>query len=544
MTATPSPVDDAERFGRYVILRPIRKGGMAQLALAFDTVESVPVVLKRLPPNSAARREQFLDEIALSQSIASHPNLVPTLNSGQIDGRDFLAVEWIDGPDLERLLEVAVGGKLDLPIPVAVASSIAIQVLRGLAHLHASGCIHRDVGAPNIMVGYDGIPRLIDYGIAKFEGKKHRTVVGDIVGTQGFIAPELDGHESATERSDLYGVGASLWFLLTGLRFYDRGVDNNGKDLLALQLKERGRDNVPAGLLTFLWRSLHRTPSVRYESADEAAQALQQSCPPASQAIVADFVGHLFAGEKQLSAEHVAEWRRKYVPKRVQPTAVIQRVDPSAADRDAKRSKLLFAVGCIAAVSIIASAATLVSRHHRKPAETVAQQPLASPLVPTALPSRAAELAAPEPPAVTSTAPPSVTVKMERPASPAPLSAATIRKRMAEARDLAGMGRTNVAREIYAALEQDTQARPQALVGLAKLAYGDGDYAGAVRLATTAAKAGAGPDALMVRASAYLARREADRAEADFERVLALQPRNADAAEGRKMAARLKGTTP
>jgi hypothetical protein len=124
------------------------------------------------------------------------------------------------------------------------------------------------------------------------------------------------------------------------------------------------------------------------------------------------------------------------------------------------------------------------------------------------------------------------------------LSGAAIRKRLTEAKDLAGRGRTQLARELYVKLEQDPSARPQALVGLAKLAYGDGDYARAVRLATSAARASAGPDALMVRGAAYLARRESDKAAADFDRVLALQPKNVDAAEGRKTAAQLKRNSP
>jgi tetratricopeptide (TPR) repeat protein len=130
------------------------------------------------------------------------------------------------------------------------------------------------------------------------------------------------------------------------------------------------------------------------------------------------------------------------------------------------------------------------------------------------------------------------------PAAPAGLSAGAIRKRLAEARDLAGVGRSKIAREIYAELEKDPRARPQALLGLARLAQSEGDYAAAIRLSTDAAKAGVGAEALMVRGGAYLARHEPDRAKADFDRVLKLQPKNLDAAEGLKAAAQLKRDTP
>lgn len=571
MSVAPSShADELERFGRYVVIRPIPKGGMAQLAQAFDTVAAVPVVLKRLPPKSEARRDRFLDEIKLSRSIAPHPNLVRTLDAGEIDGREFLAIEWIDGPDLERLLEVAVGGKLDLPVPVPVAASIIWQALRGLGHLHASGCIHRDVSAANIMVGYDGVARLIDYGIAKFEGKRHRTALGDgPVGTHGFTAPEQEEKNAATERSDIYSVGASLWFLLTGLRFYDHGVDNNGKEVLGLQLKERGRADVPPSLLTFLWRCLHRSPSVRYESADEAARAIEQSCPELAQpAQIAEFVGMLFAGEKKLAAERLSEWKRKYGPSSSAPatpaqtTAVMRRVEEvqpkkepapdgrstMVIDWNAPRSQTTILVWCLLAALAVAGALVVViklaaKRHATQTTPIASTPPPSAPMVVPPPPSPPAVVTAPAPvePAPVE---PSVSPTPATPAAPGGLSAGAIRKRLAEARDLAGVGRSKIAREIYAELEQDPRARPQALLGLARLAQNEGDYAAAIRLSTDAAKAGAGPEALMVRGGAYLARHEPDRAKADFDRVLKLQPKNLDAAEGLKAAAQLKRDTP
>ena len=228
VVVSTTPHEDEERVGRYVVLRPIRKGGMGSLSLAFDTAAGEPVLLKRLFPNSTAElRERFLDEIKLTTAL-SHPNLVRARDSGQIDGRDFLVCDWIAGPDLERLLEVA--GRYEIPIPPAVASGIVVQVLQGLGHMHEANCIHRDVSPANIMIGYDGVAHLIDYGITKFEGKRSKTLVGAVPGTQGFIAPELEAGKPASVKSDLYGVAASLWFALTGLKFLDHGVDNEGKN--------------------------------------------------------------------------------------------------------------------------------------------------------------------------------------------------------------------------------------------------------------------------------------------------------------------------
>lgn len=569
MSAEPSRTDDAERFERFVILSPIRKGGMALLAQAFDTVAGVPVVLKRLPPNSEARRDRFLDEIKLSRSMAPHPNLVRTLDAGDSAGREYLAIEWIDGPDLEGLIERAIAGKLDMPVPIPVAASIMWQALRGLAHLHASGVIHRDVSAANVMVGYDGVAKLIDYGIAKYDGRRHKTQIGDgAVGTQGFAAPEQADKNEATERSDLYSVGATMWFLLTGLRFYERGVDNNGRDVLKHRLEERGRSDVPAPLLTFLWRSLHRSPTVRYDSADEAARALEQTCELAAPAAVAKFVGFLFAGDKKFAAERLAEWRRKYsAPAQLPPppastpqtTAVMRAVETQKLEPEGSRSTMVIdwndpprsrstvfiwclVAALVAASSLIVAINVIARRHHHEP-------PAAPPIAVTQPPRVPVPPVEPTPaPPVEPTPAPSAprvepTPAPVPPSSVAP-SAQAIRKRLAEARDFAAVGRIKVAREAYAELEHDPRARPQALLGLARLAQSDGDFTAAIRLSTEAAKAGAGVDALLVRGGAYLAKHDADRAKADFDRVLKMQPKNADAAEGLKMAAQLKGQTP
>jgi Flp pilus assembly protein TadD len=126
----------------------------------------------------------------------------------------------------------------------------------------------------------------------------------------------------------------------------------------------------------------------------------------------------------------------------------------------------------------------------------------------------------------------------------APATGALARRRLNQARELVMVGRTHSAREILNALVQDRGVRPQALVALAELSYKTGDYAEAVRFAAQASSAGAGPEALMVRASAHLRLGNGPKAEADFARVLALQPKNAEAAEGRKLAAQLTKEQP
>jgi len=564
--------DDAERVDRYVVLRPVRKGGMGALALAFDTVAGELVLLKRLPPGSGeALRSRFLDEIRVTVAL-NHPNLVKSRASGEVDGRDFLVCDWIAGPDIERLLEVA--GRYDMTPPFGVLVGVFVQILDGLAHLHRAGFIHRDVSPANMMVDYDGTAHLVDYGIAKFDGKQSRTVLDAVPGTQGYIAPELEAGKPATERSDLYALASSLWFALTGLKFLDHGVDNDGKALLSRRLAERGRGDIPSGLLTFLWRNLHRSPTVRCESADEARAMLASAIAPASSTEIARFVGQLFAAEKQLAAEQLEEWKRKYIvqvtaptPKSTaQATAVLPRVavppparsDTLLVDRGtdgASANRRVLIVGLGIAVMIAGVAFGVWQWRRRAAVDPVERPPVTT--SPPVTPSPPVVTPLPVPvvaPPTTAPASPTVPTPPSTPPSPSVSrpalklrpedKGADARRRLSEANDLLTRGRTSSAREAFAELTTDPAVRPQAFLGLAKLAYKTGDYSEAISTATKASAAGAGPDALMVRASAHLHLGHADKAEADFARVLAVQPNNQDAAEGKQAAAQLRKGAP
>jgi serine/threonine-protein kinase len=556
--------DETERVGdRYVVLRPVRKGGMGALSLALDTVAGELVLLKRLPPGSGeALRARFLDEIRVTATL-DHPNLVKARASGQVDGREFLVCDWIAGPDIERLLEVA--GRYDMMPPVAVVVGVFVQILDGLAYLHRAGFIHRDASPANMMVGYDGTAHLVDYGIATFDGKQSRTVLDVVPGTQGYIAPELEAGKPATERSDLYSVASSLWFALTGLKFFDHGVDNDGKVQLSRRLAERGRGDVPSGLLTFLWRNLHRSPSVRCESADEAKAMLTASIPPASTTEIARFVGQIFAAEKQLAAEQLKEWKRKYAAPAPKSTAVLPRVaaeqparsdtlvvDRGAAVGSSGRRRVAVAVGIAAVVIAVAALGAWVWRRRTTVDRAEIVPPVVAPGAPvvTSLTDPETPDPSPPPPSVPLALPPSTTTTTPSPSSSRPANRRRpednldSRRRLSEANDLLTRGRTSSAREVFTELTADPVMRPHAFLGLARLAYKTGDYAEAIAMATKASAAGAGPDALMVRASAHLRLGRADKAEADFERVLAVQPDNKDAADGKMAAAQLRREAP
>ncbi len=406
------------------------------------------------------------------------------------------------------------------------------------------------------MVGYDGLVRIIDLGIAKFDGKRHRTVVGDIPGTQGFIAPELDGAKEATERSDLYSVGACLWFLLTGLRFFDAGVDNEGKELLALRLKERGRDDVPAGMLTFLWRLLHKSPAARYDSANEAASVLEanvrlrRTARWRASSASCSRPRRSWRPRTSLSGKRGSLGAPRRRPRSCgacpRPTASTRRETsphdghhPSGrrTTKEAHRRRNHHRGRCRCGGPVLHHSAPAGPRRRRRAA--AARRDDASARGDTTSAGRAGCLA------VAGRAGSDDAISCAQTAAfgdphrqgsqrrrPAAHPSDAARQKLKEAGELAGMGRTKLAKQSTSSSSR-IRARDRRRWWASRVSLtAMGDYEDAVRIATDAAKGGGGPDALMVRASAYLARRESDKAQADFDRVLTMQPKNLDAAEG------------
>jgi serine/threonine protein kinase len=539
VATAPTSTTKDERFGRFVVVRALRKGGMGQLAMAFDPVSQQMVLLKRLPPNSAEdARTRFLDEIKLTTSL-SHPNLVRAVDSGTIDGRDFLACEWIGGCDLERLLEAT--SRYDMQIPTAIVVGIFVQILDGLGAMHAANSLHRDVVPANVMLDYDGHAHLIDYGISTFEGRRAATQVGIVPGTLGFMAPELEDGQKASVASDLYGAAASLWFALTGLRM----DHSKGSHALLAQLKQRRHEGMSPDLVTFLGRNLHRRPSERCVTAAEASLLLCAACAPAEPETIAEFIGSLFAGERSLLAQNLADLRARYpmeAPATVSEPPTLPRIptrkgDTLALDRPIanRRPLLLVLLALVVALPLLGIAIWRATRTPTPIVHPIPTPPTPPPIEPPALPEPKVE--APSPLPEHPVEPAQVKASVPKP----PTLSTAQRKRLAEAAHLTGMGRVRAAEALYTELADDPAAKPQALTGLARIAYKGGQYSDAVSFSSKAIAAGAGPDALMVRAAAHLSLRDARRAEADFAKVLALQPTNQDAAEGKRAAAALRG---
>jgi tRNA A-37 threonylcarbamoyl transferase component Bud32 len=207
-------------LGRYELLRPIARGGMAEVFLARRRAAGVEkwLVVKRMRPERATDArflELFVREAKLSMSLA-HQNIVPVFDFGRIDDQVFIAMERVEGRDLGSTLARA-GTRL----PPMVVAFVAAECCQALDYAHrrrgpdgaALGIVHRDVTPRNVMLSWSGEVKLTDFGIAALAGEK-----SSVIGTPGYMAPEQARGEALDPRADVYAVGMVLREALTGER--------------------------------------------------------------------------------------------------------------------------------------------------------------------------------------------------------------------------------------------------------------------------------------------------------------------------------------
>ena len=236
----------------------------------------------------------FEDEARLGASIR-HPNVVSVIDF--IGGEEpALVLEWVDGIDLAKLVRAA--AKTGRRLPIDVVAAITRDVLAGLHAAHESRCehgvaleiVHRDVSPQNVLVGFDGVARVTDFGVAKAAGRLQHTEEGSIKGKLGYLAPEqLSG--SCDRRADLYAVGAVIWELLAGERL------RSGDGVTMLVEIVCGNVRAPslvapeaACLDALVMRALERRPDERFATAAEMLEALETAVAVASPDRVAEVV--------------------------------------------------------------------------------------------------------------------------------------------------------------------------------------------------------------------------------------------------------------
>ncbi len=323
-------------FGQYLLERKLGSGGMAEVWLARSTAGG-PVVIKRVVPHLAANprfTSMLRTEARVVQRI-DHPHIVKVFEADSVDGVAYIAMEYIDGWDLATLHRLSRQTRSRPPVPVALR--IAHSVAEALTAAHGAfdqagvslGLIHRDVSPNNLMIGSNGVVKLLDFGIVKVADEAH-TEPGMIKGKYDFMSPEQAAGAPLDQRSDLFSLGLVLYQLLSGINAHRR--DNEPAAYrAALEGVVAPLSSVwaeaPAQLEAMLIKALAREPGERFVTAAELSAALERCGPLADHAAVARWASSLSAGpapmlpeadtEAYLSSRSLDESGRMVAPGRV-----------------------------------------------------------------------------------------------------------------------------------------------------------------------------------------------------------------------------------
>jgi serine/threonine-protein kinase len=321
----PAASDDVRPglvLGRYELLVPIAAGGMAQVwaarlrgARQFQKLVAVKTMLPKLSEDEQFE-QMFLDEASLASQVR-HPNAVEIMDLGEHAGVLYLVMEWIEGVPLNQLMKSAksFGG-----LPPKIAARIALQACAGLHAAHELkdekgqlvGLVHRDVSPQNLLVTYDGVTKVVDFGVAKATALGGgATVAGQVKGKVSYMAPEQINGEGLDRRADVFAMGIILYALTTGKHPFRR--ESEAATMYNICSPEpvvppsKVVDKYPPELEPIVLRALEKKRANRFASCDEMLRALDglpSDLRVSSDADVASFV-------QQILGEKRAEQRRR-----------------------------------------------------------------------------------------------------------------------------------------------------------------------------------------------------------------------------------------
>lgn len=276
----PEPQDVSasppKQLGEYTILERLGAGSMGAVFKAVHRRMERTVVLKLLPRSSPEAAARFQEEVKAAGKLV-HPNIVTAYDAGEQDGVPFLVMEGTEGIDLDRHI------KEHGPLPVEKAVNYVLQAAKGLDFAHVKGIVHRDVKPANLLLTSDGTVKILDLGLAQLRASHQ----AEAVGTPDFMSPELAVDPSkADPRSDIYALGCTLWFLVTGKALYE------GTTVIQKILAHReqpipslrnARPDVSPALDTIFQRMVAKRSEDRFTSTAEVVttlRALQQPGQP------------------------------------------------------------------------------------------------------------------------------------------------------------------------------------------------------------------------------------------------------------------------
>lgn len=276
----PDPAGETEpvlqRLGDYELIEELARGGMGVVFRARQVSLNRLVAVKLMRDGRLASAEEvrrFRAEAANAAQL-NHPHIVVVHEAGEDDGQPFLVMDLVEGRSLADLTRNG-------PLPVRQAAQLTAAVADAVQHAHERGVIHRDLKPSNVLMAADGQPRVTDFGLARpIEGECSLTLTGQVLGTPGYLAPEqARGEAGVGPTTDVYGVGAILYHLLTGRApFVGAGPVETmtqvlQQDPVSLRLLN---SSVPVDLAAVCQRCLAKEPHRRYASASELAEDLHR----------------------------------------------------------------------------------------------------------------------------------------------------------------------------------------------------------------------------------------------------------------------------
>jgi serine/threonine protein kinase len=316
--APPEPTTGAPtRVGRYEVISHLATGGMAQIYLARQSgLGSFErhVVLKTILRERASDHRfvtMFLDEAKLAATL-NHQNVAQVYEVDQADGNYFMAMEYVHGENTRAILETTLRRGWTIPLELAVM--IISGAAAGLHHAHERrgkngqplNIVHRDVSPANIMVGYDGSVKVLDFGIAKAEERATKTVGGTIKGKYGYMSPEQCKGKPIDRRSDIFALGIVLYELTT-LRRAFKGNDDfeTMKRIVAgdVVLPTVAVPGYPRELEAIVLTAMANDPNARFQSGQELIEALDafavRTKLTGSNTAMGRFMTQLFGSKKE-----------------------------------------------------------------------------------------------------------------------------------------------------------------------------------------------------------------------------------------------------
>ncbi|HYF51884.1 MAG TPA: serine/threonine-protein kinase, partial [Planctomycetota bacterium] len=393
-----------QQLGTFRILKKLGEGGMGAVYLAEDTAAQRKVALKVLPTQLFSQTEfikRFYREARATGKL-NHPNIVSAYTVGEEQGLHYYVMEYCPGRSLDRL--IAERGA----IPWREATGIILQVAAGLQHAHERNFIHRDIKPHNVILGDDGVAKILDMGLTKNIGdveQSFNTQSGAMLGTPHYIAPEQARGESSIDgRVDIYSLGATYFHLVTGKTPYNGPT---AMAIIARHMTEAPPDasavnsHVPHAVAYVIKRMMAKSPDDRHRDCAQLIQDLEQlrdGHVPATMASAVDGATETMAAiqapppSRPSGGQTVADEQRSGVDRRVND----RRGDRDTAPREPEK-RTAFLIAAAAATVLLAIVVGILIGRRGTQSPPAAPSPAAASPAPAGIP---VEETSQQPPAV------------------------------------------------------------------------------------------------------------------------------------------------